>query len=328
MAVCAELYGRQVVSLAKDDISYSVAKIPFAYGLGNTLYMPMAVGAAAVLSDASDTFRIIADVNKYRPTVFWGIPSVYANILALADVTLFDHAPIRLCVSAAEQLPKNIWVRFRERFGLEICEGIGTTEMLHIFLSNRPDGCHPGSSGWAVPGYTCRVIGLDGRQLDVGEIGELEVEGESLMLGYWNRYGETRSAIYGSAMRTGDLYRVDDEGLFYFVGRRDNIFKASGLWISPTEIEDVILRHGAVLACAVTHEHHPETDLPIVIAWLVLKPGYTPTKGLAADIRRRARGLVARYKVPKEIRFIEALPRTPTGKIDRSRLILPTTKQG
>src|SRR6266571_706218 len=206
MAVCAEFYGKQTLALNECDLSYSVAKIPFAYGLGSTLYLPMAAGGAAVLSDASNAFEVIADINRYRPTVLWAIPATYSALLALAELSRLDASSLRLCVSAAETLPETIWHRFRQQYGLEICEGIGTTELLHIFISNRPGACRPGTSGRPVPGYQVRVVGGNGETLPTGHIGDLEVTGESLMLGYWNPYRESREALCGHTMRTGDKY--------------------------------------------------------------------------------------------------------------------------
>ncbi|MDV2992192.1 MAG: Benzoate--CoA ligase [Chroococcidiopsis sp. SAG 2025] len=320
MGVCSQYYGNAILDLHQDDIVYSVAKMPFAYGLGNTLYMPMAVGAAAVLSDANNAFDIISDIQRYRPTVLFGIPSAYAGMLSVHEIAPLDVSSLRLCLSAAEQLPKTIWYKWREIYGLEICEGIGTTELLHIFLSNRPGECRPGSSGRPVPGYEVRVVDENGSPLAPGEIGDLEVSGDSLMLGYWNRLRETRAALYGKTMRTGDKYLRDVDNYFWFMGRKDDFFKINGIWVSPFEIEDVLLQHECVLDAAVLPESNNGEHLNQIIAYVSLKAGVTASSELEESIRQLARTKLIHFKAPKKIYFLETLPRTPTGKIHRRSL--------
>lgn len=320
MVVCAELYGKGTIGLGADDLCYSVAKIPFAYGLGNTTYMPMSVGAAAVLSDAENVFDVAADVRRHRPTVFFAIPATYAGLLALADVHPFDASSLRLCVSAAEQLPEAIWRRWREKHGLSICEGIGTSEMLHIFLSNRPGECRPGTCGRPVAGYHVRIVDGEGREVPPGEIGNLEVTGESLMIGYWNRHREARRALFGGAMRTGDKYVAGADGCFRFMGREDDLFKVNGQWVSPVEVEEILALHPAVLACAIVPERRAGQELPEVIAYVALRPEHAESPGIADDIRRFARGRMPHFKAPKGVRIVRELPRTVTGKVDRRAL--------
>lgn len=320
MVVCAEQYAKATLGLHKDDITYSVAKMPFAYGLGNTLYMPMAVGAAAVLSDANNAFDIIADVQRYRPTVLFGIPSAYAGMLAVHEIAPLDTSSLRLCVSAAEQLPKTIWYKWREIYGLEICEGIGTTELLHIFLSNTLKESRPGSSGRPIQGYEVQVVDENGSPVSPGEIGDLQVGGESLMLGYWNRLRETREALYGKTMRTGDKYLRDADGYFWFMGRKDDFFKINGMWVSPFEIEDVLLRHECVLDAAVMPESNKGEHLTEIIAYVSLKPNFESSADLEASIRKLAKAQLPHFKAPKKIYFLATLPRTPTGKIHRQSL--------
>ncbi len=319
MVVCAEQYAKATLGLHKDDITYSVAKMPFAYGLGNTLYMPMAVGAAAVLSDANNAFDIITDIQHYRPTVLFGIPSAYASILAVHDIAPLDVSSLRLCVSAAEQLPKSIWQKWLKTYNHEICEGIGTTEFLHIFLSNRLGECKPGTSGRPVPGYDVRIVDENGFPCPPGDIGDLQVSGESLMLGYWNRLRETRKAIYGNTMRTGDKYQRDADGHFKFMGRADDLFKVNGQWISPMEIEDVLHQHPQILEVAVMPSDNGE-QLTQVVAYVSLKPGQEPSPKLEDSIRKFARQRLPHFKAPKTVHFVENLPRTSTGKIHRKSL--------
>ncbi|HEY9830395.1 MAG TPA: benzoate-CoA ligase family protein [Stenomitos sp.] len=320
MVVCAEHYAKTTLGLNSDDIIYSVAKMPFAYGLGNTLYMPMAVGAAAVLSDASNAFDIINDIQQYQPTILFGIPSIYAGILAIQDIAPLDTSSLRLCVSAAEQLPKPIWQKWRETYKQEICEGIGTTEFLHIFLSNRVGECKPGSSGRPVSGYDVRIIDENGFPCPPGEIGDLQVSGESLMLGYWNRLRETRKAIYGNAMRTGDKYLCDADGYFWFMGRKDDLFKVNGQWVSPLEIEDILHQHPAILEVAVVPDSEQGEQLTQIVAYVSLRPGHQPSFQLEDNIRKFAKQKLPHFKAPKSIHFVENLPRTSTGKIHRKSL--------
>jgi benzoate-CoA ligase family protein len=320
MVVCAEHYAKTSLGLHGDDITYSVANMPFAYGLGNTLYMPMAVGGAAVLSDASNVFDIINDIQQYRPTILFGIPSVYAGILAVHEIAPLDTSSLRLCVSAAEQLPKPIWQKWRDTYDKEICEGIGTTEFLHIFLSNRVGECRPGSSGRPVPGYDVRVVDENGFPCPPGEIGDLQVSGESLMLGYWNRLRETRNAIYGNVMRTGDKYQRDADGYFWFMGRKDDLFKVNGQWVSPLEIEDILHQHPHVLEVAVLPDSGQGEQLTQIVAYVTLKPGQEPSPELEDSIRKFAKQRLPHFKAPKLIHFVENLPRTSTGKIHRKSL--------
>jgi len=320
MVVCAEQYSKATLGLHKEDITYSVAKMSFAYGLGNTLYMPMAVGAAAVLSDANNAFDIITDIQRYRPTVLFGIPSAYAGMLAVHEIAHLDVSSLRLCISAAEQLPKTIWYKWREIYGLEICEGIGTTELLHIFLSNVPGECRPGSSGLPIPGYEVQVVDENGFPVAPSEIGNLCVGGNSLMLGYWNRLRETRESLYGKAMRTGDKYLRDTDGYFWFMGRKDDFFKINGMWVSPFEIEDVLLQHECILDAAVLPESNNGEHLTEIIAYVSLKPSIEVSADLEESIRKFAKAQLPHFKAPKKINFLATLPRTPTGKIHRQSL--------
>lgn len=317
MVVCAERYAKATLNLKPDDIIYSAAKIPFAYGLGNTLYMPLAVGASAVLSDASNIFDIIADIHHYRPTVLFGIPSLYANLLAVSDIESLDVNSLRLCISAAEQLPESIWQQWRETYGKEIYEGIGTTEFLHIFLANRAGECKPGTSGRPVAGYDVQVVDQDGQPCAPGEIGDLVVRGESLMLGYWNQLAETRKALYGSTMHTGDKYLRDEEGYFKFMGRKDDLFKVNGQWISPLEIEDILHQHPQILEVAVLPESDEGEKLTQVVAYVSLKSGQEPSSELGTEIYQFAKQRLTHFKAPKTLRFVKQLPRTATGKIHR-----------
>lgn len=317
MMVCARQYGVNTLGLQEDDIIYSVAKMSFAYGLGNTLYMPMSVGATAILSDANSAFDIIADIHRYRPTIFFGIPSVYANIVALAEISPLDASSLRLCISAAEQLPKSVWQKWQEIYNLQVCEGIGTTEFLHIFLSNLISNCKPGSSGRPVPGYEVKIVDENGLKCPDGTIGNLRVSGKSLMLGYWNRLQQTRKVICGNTMQTGDKYLRDADGYFWFMGRKDDLFKVNGQWVSPLEIEDILHQHPQILEVAVVPESDNGEQLTKIVAYVSLKPSYKPTPEVEHSIRKFAKQQLPHFKAPSSVYFLESLPRTSTGKIHR-----------
>ncbi|WP_036486309.1 benzoate-CoA ligase family protein [Myxosarcina sp. GI1] len=318
--VCIEQYAKGILGLDPENVIYSVANIAFAYGLGNSLYFPIAVGATSVLSDANNAFDIIEDIHKYRPSVFFGIPSVYARILEVQEIAALDSSSLRLCVSAAEQLPKSIWQQWKDRHGIEICEGIGTTEFLHIFLSNRLGDSRSGSSGRPVPGYDVRVVDENGLLCEDEEIGELQVSGDSLMLGYWNQLQKTRQAIYGNTMKTGDKYKRDRDGWFYFMGRGDDLFKVNGQWISPFEIEAVLYQHPQVLEVAIVPEYSNGDRLTEISAHISLKSEQQPDVEIERSIRTFAKQHLPHFKTPKQIYFVESLPRTSTGKVHRQRL--------
>ena len=318
--MCIEKYAKGILGLDPEDVIYSVANIAFAYGLGNSLYFPLAVGATSVLSDANNAFDLIEDIHKYRPTVFFGIPSVDARLLEVREIASLDSSSLRLCVSAAEQLPKSIWQEWQDKHGIEICEGIGTTEFLHIFLSNRLGESRSGSSGRPVPGYDVRVVDENGLLCEDEEIGELQVSGESLMLGYWNQLQKTRQAIYGNTMRTGDKYKRDRDGWFYFMGRGDDLFKVNGQWISPLEIEAVLYQHPQVLEVAIIPEYSNGDRLTEILAYISLKSEQQPDIDTERSIRTFAKQHLPHFKTPKQICFMESLPRTSTGKVHRQRL--------
>lgn len=320
MLICTELYAKNILGMHSGDLTYSVATIPFAYGLGNTLYMPLSVGATAILANASNAFDIIADLHYYHPTLFFAIPGIYSAILNIQELAPLDASSLRLCISAAEQLPPSLWYKWREHFGHEICEGIGTTELLHIFLSNTPGQCKPGSSGRCVPGYTTRVVDVQGVQVPPGTIGDLEVGGESLMTGYWNRHQETREAIFGEYMKTGDKYFVDEEGNYYFAGRHDDSFRINGHWILPFEVEDALLQYSGVQDTAVLATVDEQIGQVRVVAYIVLNPEIAPSVELERSLKKHTKQLLPHYKVPSHFIFVPAIQRTATGKIDRHRL--------
>ncbi len=310
--VC-ETYAHQVLGIRQDDRCYSVAKLFFAYGLGNSLLFPLSVGATAVLDPARATpagaaERLAAD----RPTLFFGGPAFFAALLnAGAPVAAF--ATVRLATSAGEALPAEIYRRFTGRYGVDIIDGLGSTEALHIFISNRPGEVRPGTSGTVVPGYQARLVDEAGAPAADGEPGHLLVRGDSIATGYWCRTATTREVFQGEWLRTGDTYTRSADGFYTCLGRSNDMIKAGGIWVSPMEVEGRLLEHPAVAECAVVG-HRNDAGLEEVVACVVPAPGQSvDADGLIAFCRE---GL-ATFKRPRQVLALDALPKTATGKIQR-----------
>ena len=321
MVVCVETYAKQVLGLRQDDRVYSAAKLFFAYGLGNAGYFPMSVGAESVLSPHRPTPEGVYELLvRHRPTIFFGVPTLYAAMLAVRDAEKrFDLSSLRLCVSAGEALPDEIFTRWRERFGVEIIDGIGTTEILHIFLSNRPGQVRPGSSGRAVPGYEATIVDDAGQPVPPGEIGNLRVKGDSTMAYYWNKHDKTKETLYGPWIQTGDKYSQDPDGYFWYAGRADDMLKVGGIWVSPVEVETTLIRHPAVLEAAVVGTED-EDRLVKPKAFVVLKDPSAAKPTLAGELQAFVKDKIAPYKYPRWIEFVPELPKTATGKIQRFKL--------
>jgi benzoate-CoA ligase family protein len=321
MVICAETYAKQVLGIRADDRVLSAAKLFFAYGLGNAGYFPLAVGAHSVLYPHRPTpqgmFEALA---SRRATLFFGVPTLYAGMLAVKEAEKrFDLSALRLCVSAGEALPAAIYNRWRERFGVEIIDGIGTTEILHVFLSNRPGAARPGSSGLPVPGYDAAIVDDDGRPVPPGEIGNLRVRGDSTMAYYHNKHEKTKETLYGAWIHTGDKYYQDAEGYFWYCGRADDMLKVGGIWVSPVEVEATLIQHPAVLEVAVVgHEDMDRLVKPK--AFVVLKEPARGGTALADELKAFVKDKIAPYKYPRWIEFMPELPKTATGKIQRFKL--------
>jgi benzoate-CoA ligase family protein len=321
MVVCQETYARQVLGLRAADRIYSAAKLFFAYGLGNAGYFPMGVGAQSVLSPHRPTPESVFEIlTRHRPTIFFGIPTLYAAMLAVKEAERrYDLSSLRLCVSAGEALPEELYARWRERFGVEVLDGIGTTEILHIFLSNRPGAARPGSTGQAVPGYEAVLVDDEGRPVPTGEIGNLRVKGDSTMAYYWNKHDKTKETLFGPWIQTGDKYTQDADGYFWYAGRADDMLKVGGIWVSPIEVEATLIKHPAVLEAAVVGKE--DTDrLVKPKAFVVLKEPATATAALADELKGFVKDRIAPYKYPRWIDFVPDLPKTATGKIQRFKL--------
>ena len=266
MVVCAELFGKGILGITAGDRTFSVAKLFFAYGLGNGLYFPFSVGATTILWPGAPTpENVYAVIEGHRPTLFYSVPTSYGMLLALAErggaelappggptkVGPYDLSSIRLAVSAGEALPPSLYDRFKQRFGIDIIDGIGSTETLHMFISNRPGAIRPGSSGLLVEGYEARLLNDDGGTVLPGEIGNLWIRGDSVCAGYWNQHEKTKNTIEGHWIRTGDKYTQDVDGFYWYAGRSDDMLKVGGLWVSPIEVENALIAHAAVLECGV-----------------------------------------------------------------------------
>ena len=317
MLVCAENHAQRVLGLRSDDVMFSVSKLFFAYGLGNGMYFPFSVGATTILDpERPRADRALEIVARNRPTVFFSVPTFYAALLAQAEKTHADFSSVRLAVSAGEPLPAEIFERFRSRFGIEILDGIGSTEMLHIFISSRPGRARPGSCGVPVPGYEAKIVDEAGAELSAGEIGNLLVRGESAFAEYWGIPELTARTKRSGWVLTGDKFLRDLDGYFHYCGRADDMMKVSGMWVSPGEVENALLGHPHVGEAAVVAEYDQD-GLARPVAYVVLRASAIADVRSAHDLREFVRAKLAGYKCPHEIRFISELPKTATGKIQR-----------
>jgi 4-hydroxybenzoate-CoA ligase len=322
MFVCAESYAKGVLGMRPSDRCFSAAKLFFAYGLGNALYMPFAVGATTILlPDAPAAPRVFDVIERYQPTLFFSVPTNFGMLLSHQppDRREFDLSSIRHAVSAGEALPEPLFRRFKHRFGVEILDAIGSTECLHMFIANRPGNVRPGSSGQVVPGYEARIVDDDDRPVAAGEIGNLLIKGDSTCAFYWNQHEKTRQTIQGDWIRTGDKYYCDADGFYFYAGRTDDMLKAGGIWVSPVEIENVLIDHEAVQECAVVGKDDGD-GLSKPFAYVVLRSAASASPDLAAALQQFVRERLADYKRPRGVAFVAELPKTATGKLQRFKL--------
>jgi benzoate-CoA ligase family protein len=314
-------YGQGILGINAADRTFSVAKLFFAYGLGNALTFPFAVGATTILWAGPPTApNVFAQIERYKPTLFYSVPTNYGQLLAhKRDGADFDLSSIRQAVSAGEALPKALFERFKERFGVEILDGIGSTEILHIFISNRPGRAHPGSAGELVPGYEARIVDETGNDVPDGTVGNLLIKGDSTCAYYWNKHERTKDTIEGHWIRTGDKFSRDADGYYWYAGRADDMLKVGGIWVSPVEIENTLMEHPAVQEAGVIGRRDAD-DLEKPMAYVVLAAGHRGSAELARDLQDFVRSRIAEYKRPRWIEFVEALPKTATGKTQRFKL--------
>jgi acyl-coenzyme A synthetase/AMP-(fatty) acid ligase len=348
MVVTSERYAKGILNMTEHDRCFSVAKLFFAYGLGNGLYFPLAVGGTSILmSSAPKPHNVFEIIERHRPTLFFSVPSNYAALLAhhreqpaQAQVSAtahagaavlgrpagpgppsseFDLSSIRYGISAGESLPAALFHRFKERFGVEILDAIGSTEGLHMFIANRPGAVRPGSSGRIMPGYEARIVDENDQPVPPGQIGNLLVKSDATCAFYWNQHDKTKETIQGHWLRTGDKYYQDADGYFWYAGRSDDMLKCSGVWVSPVEIESVLIEHPAVLEAAVVgREDHDQLLKPA--ACVVLRDGIAGTPQLARELEQFVVSRLPVFKRPRWVEFFPELPKTATGKLQRFKL--------
>jgi benzoate-CoA ligase len=316
----AELYAVPVLGIAESDITFSAAKLFFAYGLGSGLTFPMAVGATSVLTAERPSPSTVSRVlREHGPTIFYGVPTLYVAMLANNDLPVPEELALRRCVSAGEPLPDEIGRRWSARIGVDILDGIGSTELLHIFLSNRPDDVRYGTTGKPVPGYALKIVDEEGRPVRRGEVGDLLVSGPTSAAGYWNNRERSRTTFSGAWTRTGDKYFEDEDGYFVYCGRSDDMLKVSGMYVSPAEVEAALIAHESILEAAVVGA--PDADgLIKPKAFIVVKPGTHADDDLARALEHHTKARLAPFKCPRWIAFLDELPKTATGKIQRFKL--------
>jgi 4-hydroxybenzoate-CoA ligase len=316
----ARLYGQGVLAIREDDVCFSAAKLFFAYGLGNAMSFPLSVGATTILlADRPTPESVFRTLKQHQPTIFYGVPTLFAAMLAHPGAgPPTSSSKLRVCVSAGEALPAEVGETWKRRFGVDILDGVGSTEMLHIYVSNRMGDIKYGSTGKPVEGYRVRLVDDEGGEVAPGEVGEMIVAGPSAAEGYWNQREKTRRTFEGEWTRTGDKYVCDSDGCYTYQGRTDDMFKVSGIWVSPFEVESALVAHPAVLEAAVVPKHDGDGLLkPRAI--VVLKPGVSPD-GLIPTLQDHVKAKAGPWKYPRWIDFADALPKTATGKIQRFKL--------
>ncbi len=321
LPITAQLWAVNTLGLREDDRTFATAKLFFTFGTGGNLIFPWYVGASCVLFAGPPRVatQVLETIQRFQPTIFYNAPTGYATMLALDNLDSYDLSSLRLCVSAGEALPAPIWYAWKERTGLDIIDGIGSTENWHIFISNRPGDIRPGSSGRPVEGIRVRLVDDEGRDVPRGEIGNLLISSPSAALSYLHQYDKSRQTFRGEWLFTGDKYYVDEDGYYWHAGRSDDMLKVGGIWVSPTEVESTLLRHEAVLECAVVGAPD-QAGLIKPKAFVILRPGHQPSEGLAQELIAFCREQMAEYKRPRWIVFTDELPKTATGKIQRFKL--------
>ncbi|MHB8499646.1 MAG: benzoate-CoA ligase family protein [Candidatus Acidiferrales bacterium] len=322
MVVCCELYAKGILHMNESDRCFSVARLFFAYGLGNAGYFPLGCGATTILSPVRPVpATIYADIERYRPTLFFSVPTNYAALLAFhpEDGREFDLSSVRHAISAGEALPAPLFHRFKERFGIEILDSLGSTETLQMVIANRPGEAKPGSSGKIIPGYEAKIVDEHGSAVAVNEIGDLLIKGDSTCSGYWNKHEKTKETFVGDWFRTGDKYFQNEEGYFWYAGRANDLFKVNGLWLSPAEVEGALIAHPAVREAAVV-AREDEDGLTKPAAFVVLNAEFAPSEQLTHELQELVGQKIGGYKRPRWIEFLSEIPKTATGKLQRFKL--------
>jgi benzoate-CoA ligase family protein len=318
MITITDLFVKPVLGMREDDICFSASKLFFSYGLGNSLYFPFRFGAATVLwPERPDPEKILQVIEKYRPTFFFSVPTLYARLLRVEKD--YDLSSLRICLSSGEPLPPALFQQWKQKYGIELLDVVGSTEATHDFLANRPGRAKPGSSGEVTPAFEAKIVDEDGREVPIGQVGNLLVKGDANAPYYWNKHEQTRRTMLGEWLKTGDTYYRDEEGYYWYCGRSDDMLKVGGLWVSPIEIENALLEHPSVLEAAVVGQaDHDGLTKPK--AYVLLKSEYRPSDQLKDELQSLVKSKLAPYKYPRWIDFVEELPKTVTGKIQRFRL--------
>ena len=318
MITISDLFVKPVLQMTENDLCFSASKMFFSYGLGNSLYFPFRFGASTVLwPEKPDPEKILQVIERYRPTIFFSVPTLYARFLRVAKK--YDLSSLRLCLSSGEPLPPAIFHQWRDRTGLELLDVVGSTEATHDFLANRPGRAKAGSSGEVTPAFEAKIVDEEGREVPIGEVGNLMVKGDANSPYYWNKHEQTKRVMQGEWLKTGDTYYRDAEGYYWYCGRSDDMMKVGGLWVSPIEIENTLMEHPAVLESGVIGE----TDADGLLkpkAFVLLKTEFKPSVDLVVELQNHVKSKLAPYKYPRSIEFVDDLPKTVTGKIQRFRL--------
>ena len=314
-----EVFAKQTMGVCADDLTVSVPKLFFGYATGTNLLFPFAVGGAtALFAERSTAEKMFEVIKRYRPTILTTVPTMINSMLNVPGVTPEDLSSLRFCYSAGEALPKELYERWMSAFGADICDGIGSAEMFHIYITNRPGDIKPGSLGRIVEGYEARIVDADGNEVATGEMGTLKIKGDSAALCYWNAHEKSKETFAGDWCTTGDQFHVDESGYYWYHGRTDDMLKVSGVFVAPAEIENCLLQHEAVLECAVVG--HESEGLVKPKAFVVLREGFEGADQLAEDIKQFVKDHIAIYKYPRWVEFVDSLPKNDRGKIDRKKL--------
>jgi benzoate-CoA ligase family protein len=318
MITITDLFVKPVLCMDENDLCFSASKLFFAYGLGNSLYFPFRFGAGTVLwPERPEPEKLLQVIAKYRPTFFFSVPTLYARLLRVEKK--YDLTSLRICLSSGEPLPPALFHQWKDRFGVELLDVVGSTEATHDFLANRPGRAKPGSSGEVTPAFEAKILDDEGREVPLGEVGNLFVKGEANSPYYWNKHEQTKKTMQGEWLKTGDTYYCDAQGYYWYCGRSDDMLKVGGLWVSPIEIENTLMEHPSVLEAAVIGDQDAD-GLIKPKAYVLLKGEFKASDSLRTDLQSYVKAKLAPYKYPRWVEFVEDLPKTVTGKIQRFRL--------
>ena len=314
-----EVFAKRTMGVNENDITVSVPKLFFGYATGTNLLFPFAVGGAtALFAERSTPEKLFEIVDKYRPTILTTVPTMINAMLNADDAAAHDLSSIRFCYSAGEALPVELYHRWKQMFDVEICDGIGSAEMFHIYITNRPGDVKPGSLGRIVDGYEARIVDADDKKVPTGEMGTLKIKGDSAALCYWNAHEKSKETFAGDWCTSGDQFHVDADGYYWYHGRSDDMLKVGGIFVAPAEIENCLLQHEAVMECAVIGQE--DADGLIKPKAFIVARGLDPHEELSDEIKLFAKSRMALYKYPRWIEFVDSLPKNDRGKIDRKLL--------